>query len=322
MTRIVDDYRAEEFYTARGRLDFNFYLSRIRGLGIQPMGVIEMSRGCSFQCDFCAINGARMGFHGRSSQTVVQEMRFLAERGVDYLHIIDPTFGLNREAAEELLQELAHFHADWPVVGIEILTRPELVTDSYVDALKHAGIRRCAIGMETMDRVGLGSIHKTLLPNKTEQAVYRLAERGIETKLFHIVFPNLLSEATIAFFLKLSESGAPFVVQTSFLRELPNRLSRHSFVTQDQTVYVHGKDTPEQLMEWLLTNAAFPSMDMGRADPSLQEVIRKALLKGKPLRSLFSARKEWRDVSLWRSFLGRYHYEHRDGYPVAENLIN
>lgn len=177
--------------------------------------------------------------------------------------------------------------------------------------------------METMEEHELGGVHKTLCPNKTEQAVCRLAERGIETKLFHIVFPNKFSRATLAFFLKLSQNGIPFIVQTSFLRELPNRLSVHPFVTQDQTVYVPGKDTPEQLLEWMLSNAAFPSMDIGvRGDLVLQDRIRVAMKKDKPLESLFSvsAKREGCELSLRRGWWGRYRYLHRDGFSVAQNL--
>ncbi|MBI1957108.1 MAG: radical SAM protein [Candidatus Niyogibacteria bacterium] len=318
---LIDGYSAEDFYTACGRLNFDQYLARIRAQNVQPMGIVEMTRGCSFRCDFCAINGARMGFHVRSPQTVVNEMRFLAERGIDYLHIIDPTFGLDREAACALLQELAHFHAEQPAVGIEILTRPELVTEPYADALKRAGIRRCAIGMETMEKQDLGGVHKTLCPSKTEQAVYRLALRGIQTKLFHIVFPNRFSEATIAFFSELSQDGVPFVIQTSFLRQLPDRLSAHPFITQDQTVYVPRKDTPEQLMEWMLANQAFPSMDLGdRGDAVLRKAIRTAMKRGKPLESLFSAKREKREWTLRSGWGERYRYVHRGGFSVAQNM--
>lgn len=319
--RLADNYTPEEFYTARGRLDFANYLTSCRNAGVSPMGIIEMGRGCKFRCSFCALNKERLGFSERAPQTVLREAYFLAEQGIEYLHLIDPTLGLDRESTGQLLDELSSLHQQYPRVEIEILTRPEFVTGEFAAALRKAGVSRCAIGMETMDEAELTDVRKALKPDNTRQAVYHLAEQGIETKLFHIVFPDHLSTATVRFLLELSSEGLPFIVQTSFLRALPNRQSKHPFITQDQTVYVPGQDTLEQLMEWMLVNLAFPSMDIGGGgDQVLQNAVAEKLRRGRSLASLFKIKKGGHKVRLKRSLWQPYGYTHRDGQSVSSCL--
>lgn len=318
---LVDGYSALDFYTIKGRFDFAHYLWKVRDAGLYPMGTIEMTRGCSFRCDFCAINGVRQGLHHRSPQVVASEAHFLATYGVKYIHLIDPTFGLDRERQDELLIELQKVHQKFPDLGFEILTRPELVTEDFAQAIKVAGVVRCAIGMETMDGIELSGVGKTLKPNRTEEAARYLAESGVETKLFHIVFPGNLSTNTIAFFLKLSSEGLPFIVQSSFLRVLANPKSSHRFISQDQTIYNLGVDTEEQLMEFILANLAFPSMDVGGGgDPKLRRRIAKTLSRGGSLKELFTTKNGGQTVELRRSLFDKYVYSHSTDFSVTNNL--
>jgi radical SAM superfamily enzyme YgiQ (UPF0313 family) len=285
------------------------------------MAIVEMSRGCTFQCSFCSLNKERMGFQARSPETVMGEIYFLAKNGIKYIHIIDPTLGLDKKATEELLHRLAIFHQEFPAVGFEVLTRPELVSREFAKLLKKAGVRRCAIGMETMDGSSLSGVRKTLVPDATRKAVFSLAECNIETKLFHILFPGRMSSTTIQFLLSLSEEGLPFIVQTSFLRQLPHPNSGINFIDQDQTIYVPKTDTPEQLMEWMLVNLGFPSMDVNSTgDASLSDTIRLAINNGKSLDGLFKFKK--RGLEAWLKFGDKkYVYIHQEGFSVSSCML-
>jgi hypothetical protein len=317
------DYDPRELYTARGRVDFESYLGTIRMAGMEPMGLVEMTRGCSFQCDFCALNRERTGLTSRMPETALAETRFLAERGITYVHIIDPTLGLEREKTEALLAGLANLCESFPQLKFEVLTRPELVTLAFAEALRRAGVVRCAIGMETMDKESLAGAKKTLAPSATEKAAILLAGAGIQTKLFHIVFPGRLSEETILFLSRLHREKIPFTMQSSFLRKLPARYSAHSFLDQDQTVFVQNTDTEEQLREWMLVNIAFPSMDIaGGGDAEVRGHIDCVVRQGKPLSSLFRTKAGCNGptVSLKGGLFGGWQYRHRPGLPVSSNL--
>lgn len=306
---LIDGYSVEGFYTARGRINFSNYIARYRSAGINLIGILEMTRGCRFRCDFCAINFNRIGFQQRSVETVIEEARFLAKHGILRQHLIDPTLGLNSKATVELLSGLAEVAQEFPEFSLEVLTRPELIKDEFVKLLRQAGVCRCAIGMETMDQPELSQVSKTLKPWLTSSAIKKLSESGIETKLFHILFPGKLSFATIKFFSKLKQRGVEFMVQSSFLRSLANPENQTDYLNHDQTVFVPSRDSIPQLMEWMLVNLAFPSMDMGfKCYDDLQRMIEKASSVG-DLENCFEITQNGKRVSLYGEN-NRYSYVH------------
>lgn len=284
--RLVDDYTPSDFYSARKRFAFRKYLKRINQCGLEPMGILEMTRGCKNNCSFCAINKERLGCFTRNPRTVVKEAYFLASRGLKYLHLIDPTFGIVKNETAELLALMTDFHKTFPNVAIEVLTRSSMVTKNLAELLEKAGVIRCGIGMETMEPSDLTNVNKRINSDSTRKAVANLAECGIEIKLFHILFPGRISTKTIEFLLEISKKDTRFIVQSSFLRKLPNQFSCHEFLNQDQTVFSKG-DAMEQVMEWMLANIAFNSMDMGSGDENLQKEIANFLKKGGDLRKIF-----------------------------------
>jgi hypothetical protein len=169
-----------------------------------------------------------------------------------------------------------------------MLTRPEYINQALSEKLSQAGVWRCGVGMETMDDAMLKSVSKTLQPKKVHNAVNILSNSGIQIKLFHIVFPSNLSVSTIEFLLELCDRNVDFVIQSSFMRNLAHPLSSIDFLSHDHTVF-GNEDTEEQLQEMLLTNIAFPSMDVGlEPDTVLRQDIKKKLTEGKSLKELFT----------------------------------
>ncbi len=319
--KIVDRYDPNDFYTAKNRLDFSTYLTTCRKADIEPMGIVEMTRGCKFNCSFCALNRRHLGFNSRSPKTAIDEIYFLAKNGVNYIHIIDPTFGLDKANTKILLNELKRFHLAFPEVKFEVLTRSEMITPDFGESLRNAGIVRCGIGMETMGKEELKSVNKGVDPGKTLKAIEILSNNDIQTKLFHILFPGKFSEETINFLLKLSQANKEFVLQTSFLRKLANQNSNPNFIDHDQTVFSKNSDTLEQIMEWMVVNLAFPSMDVGmEGDYSLQEKLKYLIKKGKSLKKLFEVKSSGKEI--WLNISGKsYVYIHRDGHPVSSCLF-
>ena len=64
---LIDGYSGEELYG----VPFLNHLGSFQAAGLQPIGLIEMMRGCSCHCNFCAINNERLGgCHFRSARTV------------------------------------------------------------------------------------------------------------------------------------------------------------------------------------------------------------------------------------------------------------
>lgn len=278
---LCDKYEAGAFYSARNRFDFPGHIARYRKTKAKLIGTPEGERGCSLGCAFCALNVRNTGFMTRSPGTVVKEVRFLASSGILEQQLIDPTLGLDRKGTVVLLEGLAEVKRDFPGLRLDVLTRPEFVTNESVRLYGDAGVWLVGLGMETMDQLALQGVQKTLKPSSTERAVMLLAEEGIVVKLFHIMFPRKFSFATIKFLSELDRRGVRFVVQSSFLRPLATPQSGIDFLSHDQTVWVPWRDSPEQMEEYMLTNLPYWSarlrMKMNpEGDPCLRELIAHA----------------------------------------------
>lgn len=308
---LCDEYDPESFYTASGRFDFLGHLQAWHDTSAEPRALLEMTRGCSFGCEFCALNESRMGVTTRQTATVAAEAAYLAQMGINYLHLIDPTAGLVQPATGKLLEGMRDVLLPYPHVRLEVLTRPELVTDAFCTTLKRARCVRCAVGMESMDEASLAGVNKQLRPNRTRVALQRLAAAGIETKLFHILFPGRYSTSTVRFLMELTTEGLPFIVQSSLLRQQPGgHATLHASRYQDQRIFQPQLDTPEQIAEYMACNLAFNSME--GADGGLLDF--REHLQAHGLDSY-----GWEPDRLRLRF-GPYEYRHRPGRYLDDNL--
>lgn len=288
---LIDGYSADNFFSVNGRFNFSTYLASFLESGIRPIGLLEMMRGCGYQCSFCAINKMRLGCHFRSVRTVANEAAFLADHGIKHMHLIDPTFGLDKEKAYSLLDLLSFVSRHYGAT-FEIVTRANMISKEFARAMKEAGVIRCDIGMETMTDKNLKSVKKGTNPEVIKQAVEHLTNQNIQVKLFHITFPGKISSDTLMFMFSLEEKGIDFLVQSSYLRTLPTTKSAPMFFEQDQFVFVPEKDDIQQLMERILVNLCFKSMDTGYYDDSLMKEVKKIIESGSSLELLFDIEKE------------------------------
>jgi len=213
--RLIDFYKPEDLYSARGRIDFSGYVDDIRRVGFNPCAVIELTRGCLHRCSFCAINRENFGFFSRSPEIVIHEIEYLVNMGITSFHFTDPTFGLAIKKTEELVETMVLLQKKHPKNRFEITTRVDIISRKNALLFRKAGVVRCDLGMETMSEMELASVHKGFKREKIRKAVRYLAEVGIETKLFHITFPQKISIPTIEFLLELSRSRVPFLVQSA-----------------------------------------------------------------------------------------------------------
>jgi hypothetical protein len=289
---LIDDYEPEAFYTLNGRFNYEGYLAETRSAGLNPGAVVELVRGCDRRCNYCAFGLNSVTKKSRKPATVLAEFYYLAEKGIDYILIIDPTFGLAGGETKELLSGMTVFHTKHPEVQFDVMTSSGHLTEEFARKLKKAGCERCGLGMETMSQSGLYSLAKASGPasgpEMVRKAVQNLTKAGVQIRLFQMLIPGEFATDTIAFFLELAEKKVDFLVQSSFKRDLPGAESQEIFWIQDRTVFNPASDTIEQLMEYLLINIAFPSMDLTFEDLKLREAIKQAIAEKRPLGSLFS----------------------------------
>jgi hypothetical protein len=285
--KLIDLYNPEDLYSARGRLDFPSYLESIRKHGFSPCMIIELTRGCLHRCSFCAINRENFGFFSRSYESVANEIEYLASLGIISFRFADPTFGLEKEKTNNLLEAMILARVKYPKIRFEITTRANIVSKENAQLFCRAGITRCDLGMETMSETDLASVRKDIKKERLQKAVRYLAEVGIETKLFHITFPGRISVPTLDFLVELSQDNIPFLIQSAYLRKIPDPQSLPLFSKQDQKVFCEEDDSIEQIMEWVLVNLAFRSTNTFFHEPWFHEKLCDALSRGVDPKTFF-----------------------------------
>ncbi|MHB8122087.1 MAG: B12-binding domain-containing radical SAM protein [Desulfuromonadaceae bacterium] len=92
------------------------YLTGVIDTHTTPGILWQLSRGCSFTCDFCFDSRGIHGVRHFSLERVELELRHFAATGVSQIFVLDSTFNLNPERAKKILRMIKkyapniHFH--------------------------------------------------------------------------------------------------------------------------------------------------------------------------------------------------------------------
>lgn len=140
------------------------------------------SRGCPFQCNWCAkpISGNR--FHLRPAASVAEEMRLLKfSAGADHIWFGDDVFALNHHWVSEFAEEVKRRDAAMP---FKIQSRADLMTEETVLHLKAAGCSEVWMGIESGSQTVLNAMDKGLSIPAVVAARSRLERAGIRACYF------------------------------------------------------------------------------------------------------------------------------------------
>jgi anaerobic magnesium-protoporphyrin IX monomethyl ester cyclase len=180
-----------------------------------PVAPISTSRGCPFQCTYCAgksLTGARI--RRRSIPLVLDEVELLYRTyGVREIHIVDDNFTMFRDRVIEFCSGLEDrklkIHFTFPN-GVRIDTLDE----ELLQILKQAGCYSMIVGVESgSDRV-LKIMKKSLTTDTVRRGVELINRAGIDVSGFFILgYPGETREEmrqTIAFSQSLGLDAAHF----------------------------------------------------------------------------------------------------------------
>ncbi len=139
------------------------------------------SRGCPFQCNWCAkpISGNR--FHLRSAAAVAEEMASLKLAGVGHVWFGDDVFALDRHWVKEFAEEVTKRNAAIP---FKVQSRADLMSEQTVRHLKAAGCAEVWMGVESGAQSILDAMNKGLTLSAVVAARDRLKEAGIRACFF------------------------------------------------------------------------------------------------------------------------------------------
>ncbi|HEY8838148.1 MAG TPA: radical SAM protein, partial [Dehalococcoidia bacterium] len=149
------------------------------------------TRGCPFRCDFCHKSVFGDLFSARPVESVVAEMREIAELGYDHIWMSDDLFTLNYKRTFELAQaiEAANLPLTW-----ECLSRVTHVDQALFEQMHRAGCKRIFFGIESGDEGVLKQMKKGITPDQARKAVEACVAAGIKAAGFFMV--GYLGETT------------------------------------------------------------------------------------------------------------------------------
>jgi len=142
------------------------------------------TRGCPFRCDFCHKSVFGDLFSARPVESVVDEMREIAELGYDHVWMSDDLFTLNYKRTFQLAQAIedAHLPLTW-----ECLSRVSHVDRALFDQMHRAGCKRIFFGIESGDENVLKEMKKGITPEQARAAVTACVNAGIKAAGFFMV---------------------------------------------------------------------------------------------------------------------------------------
>ena len=152
-----------------------------------PVAPITTTRGCPFDCSFCAsptLWGRRIRF--RSPEKVVDEIEYLVKDfGVREIHFEDDNFTLRADHAEGVCREILRreIRISWALPnGIRV----DAVTPELLKLMHESGCYYTAFGVESGSPEILRNVNKRTDLDRIEQAVHWAHDVGIMTQGFFI----------------------------------------------------------------------------------------------------------------------------------------
>ena len=151
-----------------------------------PVGPIETSRGCPFNCCFCNKTVFDKFFRAKSPQRVVDEMERLLKAGFKEIQIWEDGFSTDLERAKAICRLIIQRGLRFPW-NIHNGIRVDRLDEELLRLLKKAGCYRTSIGVESGNPKVLAGLGKNITMDKVRQAVKIIKKVGIECLGFFLV---------------------------------------------------------------------------------------------------------------------------------------
>jgi len=145
-----------------------------------PVGLIETSRGCAYQCNYCnkLTFGSRHRF--KEPKRVVEELEYLLRIGFKEVHIVDDSFTQNIDNAKKVCEEILrkNLNVSWSLInGVRV----DFVDEEFFHLAKRAGCWQIAFGIESGDQKVLDRIKKKITLEKISKAIHLAKKSKLDT---------------------------------------------------------------------------------------------------------------------------------------------
>jgi hypothetical protein len=139
---------------------------RFEAAPVGPAAEVEASRGCPYNCTFCAKEKFRNAYRKRPADVILTEVDSLLAQGAEYIYFIDEIFLPNPELLRGLVSRDLKF-------GVQ--TRIDLWKPAMLELLGRAGCVSIEAGVESLTPEGRAALAKNCKMT-TDQLADRLVE--------------------------------------------------------------------------------------------------------------------------------------------------
>ncbi len=200
--------------------------------------VITIARGCPYNCPYC---NAVLYYGKKERRREPKEIvNYINSLDYEYFKFFAPDFTLNEEKAMELCQELIK---NKKKIKWSCTTRPDLLkNEELIKCMAQSGCYKIAIGIESVEKEDLESIHKRYDNEVIIEGIKLLKKYNIEYKaLVMFGVPNQTKESiayTLDFLNKYEVNIRP-TAYTPFY-EMNHNMNEEQISKYDKRTYYEG----------------------------------------------------------------------------------
>lgn len=226
------------------------------------------SRGCIYRCTFCCLQDTQGRYYRRREpRKIVDEIEYLMNNfSVRQVGFMDPIFPFSKQDGFEFCNEMVKRGLNTKIAWI-CETRPDMIDRELLKAMKHAGCKRIAYGLESGAQILLDNVKKGSKLSRIRDVIKYTKKENIQTLGFFMLgLPGETEETvrkTINFAKELDLDFAKFSITIPFpgSQLYEDLVSSMNFKRQDwenfvpynpvpeNLVYVPGNIEPEQLIK-------------------------------------------------------------------------
>ncbi|MDG2206676.1 MAG: radical SAM protein [Pirellulales bacterium] len=155
-----------------------------------PTALVQLSRGCTFTCNYCPYIMVENHTRFRDPECVVEEIRHGVERyGFRSFKFRDPLFGLDRKRVLSMVEKIGSLPFK---IQFSIESRIDLMRRETIAALREVGLTSITVGIETPSEETLRRYKRApIKDDRQREFVHLCRELGIRTVAgFMVGFPE------------------------------------------------------------------------------------------------------------------------------------
>lgn len=184
----------------------------------EDMGLLMTSRGCPYNCSYCATSIWKRKVRYRSGDNIIEEIKLLIDTyGTTQFTLKDDSFTVNRKRTLEFCDRLIREYIN---INWDCNTRVDLVDEELLRKMKAAGCNSIKVGIETGNERALKLINKRTTFSQAREAAKLFRKVGIHwTGYFMMGLPSETKEEvyqTLKFMKELKPDFASFSVYEPF----------------------------------------------------------------------------------------------------------